>query len=82
MLRRTLRLSTAAVVLFPLDSHGPSVLQRSSRLIGNRDARNAAIAAEGFSGGRPNLHTHTLDTHPFAGAPGGESRLSVHFFFN
>lgn len=63
MLRRTLRLSTAAVVLFPLGSHGPSVLQRSSRLIGNRDARNAADAAEGFSGGRPNLHPHTLLTH-------------------
>lgn len=63
MLRRTLRLSTAAVVLFPLGSHGPSVLQRSSRLIGNRDARNAAYAAEGFSGGRPNLHPHTLLTH-------------------
>lgn len=56
------------LVLFPLGSHGPSVLQLSSRLIGNRDARNAADAAEGFSGGRPNLHPHTFDTHPFAGA--------------
>lgn len=75
MLHRTLRLSTAVVVLFPLGSHGPSVLQCSSRLIGNRDARNAADAAEGFSGGRAkSAPTHTLDTHPFAGALGGGGR--------